>query len=213
MWRRLTKEEIANSLTHGFGLALSIAGMIALVVLTVLHGGAWRIACCSVYGGTLVLVYGVSTLYHSVWSPRWKRILRVVDHSAIYLLIAGTYTPFTLVLLRGHWGWTLFGVIWILAISGVGYKLFFRQRYHALSTVSYILMGWAAILAAGPIFTYVPTGGILFLISGGLFYTSGVAFYAWRRLPYHHAVWHAFVLFGSICHYVAVVLSVVPGRT
>ena len=205
-------EEIANSVTHGVGLALSVAGLAILVVLASLRGSAWHIVACSVYGATLVALYAASTVYHSVRKPRAKRILQVFDHSAIYLLIAGTYTPFALVNLRGVWGWTLLGLVWTLAVGGILFKIFAGIRFPILSTLVYILMGWLAVIAIRPILMHIPLGGIAWLFAGGLAYTFGVVFYASKRVPYHHAIWHVFVLSGSICHYFAVVLYVLPHR-
>jgi len=204
--------ELANCATHGTGLALSIAGCAVLLTLAALRGNAWHIIACSIYGATLVCLYAASTVYHSVRSRRWKRIWRVIDHSAIYLLIAGTYTPFLLVSLRGAWGWSLFGVVWGLSLAGVLFKVWFVDRVPVLSTIVYLLMGWLAVIAVKPVFAALPLAAILWLAAGGLLYTTGVAFYAWERLPYHHAVWHVFVLGGSVCHYLAVVSYVIPRR-
>jgi hemolysin III len=205
-------EELANSLTHGVGLLLSVAGLAALVVVAAKRGTAWHIVSCAVYGATLVLLYAASTLYHAVRSPRAKRICKVMDHSAIYLLIAGTYTPFTLVNLRGPWGWTLFGMVWGLALVGVLWKIWFVDHFVVVSTTVYLLMGWLVVIAVKPVITLIPAGGLALILAGGLAYTAGVGFFAWRRLPYHHTVWHAFVLAGSICHYFAVLLYVLPPR-
>jgi len=205
---RLTVDEIANTVTHGIGLVLSIAGFVVLLVLAILRGTAWHIVACSVYGASLIALYSASTLYHAVVSPRLKRALRIFDHSAIYLLIAGTYTPFLLLNLRGPWGWSIFGVIWGLAVAGVIFKLWFVERVPRLSTALYIAMGWLVVIAAKPILTHVPAATLLWILAGGLFYSLGVVFYAWKRLPYHHAVWHLFVLAGSTCHYFAVLRSV-----
>ncbi len=207
--RRLSAEELANSLTHGVGLALSIAGFMVLVVLAAMRGSAWRIVSCAVYGSTLICLYTASTVYHGIRSRRLKRILRVCDHSAIYLLIAGTYTPFLLVNLRGSWGWSLFAVIWGLAMAGILFKVWFVEHFSVLSTVVYLLMGWLALLAIKPMLHSVPPRGLLWLLAGGLLYTVGVVFYAWKKVPYNHAIWHGFVLAGSTCHYFAVLCSVI----
>jgi hemolysin III len=207
--KRIFVEELANSITHGLGLALSIAGFVVLVALAVMRGGAWLIVSCAVYGSTLVCLYTASTLYHSLRSGRAKRVFKILDHAAIYLLIAGTYTPFTLVNLRGGWGWTLFGIVWGLAVAGVVFKLWFVDHFQILSTVIYLAMGWLAVIAAKPLFLRVPTGGLYWLLAGGVLYTIGIAFYACRKVPYNHAIWHVFVLAGSICHYFAVVYSVI----
>lgn len=202
-------EEIANSITHGIGTGLSIAGLTALVILAVLYGDAWRILSFSIFGATLVLVYLSSTLYHSFQRPALKRLFQIFDHSAIYLLIAGTYTPFLLISLRGVWGWTYMGVIWGLALLGVGFKVFFIERYQIPSTISYLLMGWLVVIAAEQLLENLSTPTLVWLAAGGVAYTFGVLFLAWRRLPYNHTIWHLFVLAGSACHYCAV-LNLLP---
>jgi hemolysin III len=207
---RLSREEIANSITHGIGLLLSLCGLSVLIVLAVLKGTAWHIVSCAVYGVTLVLVYSASTLYHSVPGEASRRIFKVLDHSAIYLLIAGTYTPFLLVTLRGGWGWTLFGMVWGLALLGIFYKIFFLDRFKVVSTAGYVVMGWLVVLALKPLLAVMPAHGMIWLAAGGLAYTGGVVFFAWQRLPYSHTIWHLFVLTGSICHYMAVLLYVLP---
>jgi hemolysin III len=204
------REEIAHSAIHGLGVALSVAGLIALVLTARRTGDTWDLVASAVYGVTLVLLYLTSTLYHSIPHPPAKRILRILDHSAIYLLIAGTYTPFTLVLLRGAWGWTLFGLVWGLAILGITLKVVAMGRFRRLSLVLYIGMGWLVLIALKPLTAALAHGGMVLLVLGGLAYTSGVLFYVWRRLPYHHAVWHAFVLAGSVLHFFAILLYVVP---
>jgi len=205
---RLSGEEIANSVTHGIGLALSIAGFVVLLVLAMVRGTAWHIVACSVYGASLICLYAASTLYHMAISPQLKRGLKVFDHSAIYLLIAGTYTPFLLLNLRGPWGWSLFGVIWGLAFAGVLFKLWFVNHFERVSTGVYVAMGWLVVIAAKPVLVHVPPLTLIWLVAGGLLYSLGVVFYVWRRLPYSHAVWHVFVLGGSICHYFAVLRAV-----
>ena len=207
---RVSIEELANSVTHGIGLGLSVAGFAALLVLATVHGGAWRIVSCAIYGVSLICVYASSTLYHGLRSQRVKHILKVFDHSAIFLLIAGTYTPFLLVNLRGSWGWSLLGIVWGLAAAGIVLKFWFVDRYPILSTGGYVLMGWLALIAVKPLLQAVPTIGLIWLLAGGLMYTVGVAFYAWRRIPYNHVIWHLFVMAGSACHYFAVVYSVIP---
>ena len=209
---RHSLEEIANAITHGIGLLLSIAGFAVLFVLAAVRGTAWHIVACSIYGATLIGLYAASTLYHAVISPQVKRALRIFDHSAIYLLIAGTYTPFLLVSLRGPWGWSLFGVSWGLALAGVLFKLWFVERFAILSTAVYIAMGWLVVIAAKPVITHLPVTAIIWLLAGGLAYTGGVIFFAAKRIPYSHAIWHLFVLAGSICHYFAVLSTVIPPR-
>ena len=157
-----------------------------------------------------MLLYGASTLYHALPAPRWKRCLRVFDHAAIFLLIAGTYTPFMLVSLRGPWGWSLFGVVWALAVAGIVLKVFFTGRFRLLSTLIYLFMGWLVLIAIKPLVEALPHGSLVLLFAGGAAYSAGTVFYVWKRLPYHHAVWHLFVLAGSICHFFAVFASLVP---
>ena len=209
---RLTLEEIANTVTHGIGLLLSVAGFVVLLVFAILRGTAWQVVACSIYGATLVCLYSASTLYHATVSERLKRALKIVDHSAIYLLIAGTYTPFLLLNLRGPWGWSLFGVIWGLALAGILFKFWFVDHWEHLSTAVYVLMGWLVLVATKPVLAHVPSTTLLWLLAGGLFYSAGVIFYVWKRLPYSHAVWHVFVLAGSTCHYFAVLRSVLAPR-
>lgn len=211
--RYTPSEEVANGVTHGIGLAASVAGAVALVILAAPGGDAWRILSSGVYGLALISMYTASTLYHLSRKPGKKRVLRVLDHCAIYLLIAGTYTPFTLVGLRGGWGWTLFGLVWGLALTGIAFKVFFTGRLNALSTAVYVLMGWLAVIAAKPMLEVLPGGVILWLLAGGVVYTAGTAFYHNRRVPYSHAVWHVFVIAGSACHYLAVSQHILPPLT
>jgi len=178
--------------------------------MAALHGDAWQLVSCSIYGFTLLLLFSSSTLYHSFRSQQVKHIFRVIDHASIYLLIAGTYTPFVLVNLRGQWGWSLFGVIWGLALAGIVFQVFFVSRFRLLQTLIYLAMGWLVVVAVKPLFAHVPRAGLLWLLAGGLCYTVGALFYLWKRLPYHHAVWHLFVLAGSICHYFAILFYVLP---
>lgn len=203
-------EEIANSVTHGIGLVFSIVAITVLVMLSLMHGNAWHIASCSVYGGSMVMLYGASTMYHGVQVPRLKNILRTVDHSCIYLLIAGTYTPFTLILVRGGWGWTLFGLVWGIALVGLVFKIFFTHRFQIVSLLSYLAMGWLAVIAVRPILERVPSGALLWLAAGGLFYTVGVYFYVKDKVPFYHTIWHLFVLGGSVCHFFAIVFYIIP---
>lgn len=210
---RLSVEEIVNSVTHGVGAVMSLAGLVILVVLASLNGDGWRIVSSSIYGMSLVVLYLASTLYHGARSPRAKRLFRVADHCCIYLLIAGTYTPFTLVTLRGGWGWTLFGLVWGLSLFGVLFRIFVGDRFRMAAVASYVLLGWIAIIAIKPILALVPLGGILWIVAGGLAYTTGVIFFTRENMPYNHAVWHLFVLGGSICHYFAVMLYVLPVKS
>lgn len=197
-------EEIASSVTHGIGLAASIIVLPFLITVAARDGDAWRITSATIFGSSLILLYGASTLYHALPRSRAKRVFRILDHSAIYLLIAGTYTPFLLGPLRGAWGWSLFVVIWLLAIGGVVMKSTLGIRWARLSTVVYLLMGWLGVVAAKPLLDRVSPPGLLWLLAGGLAYTIGVIFYAWGRLRYGHAIWHLFVATGSVCHVVAV---------
>ncbi|MBI1390322.1 MAG: hemolysin III family protein [bacterium] len=208
--RYTANEELANVITHAIGAALSVAGLCVLVTMSALHGDVWRVVSFSVYGTSSTLLYLFSTLYHAFSSPRIKRAMRVCDHISIYLLIAGTYTPFTLVSLTGAWGWSLFGVIWGLALIGGTMKIFTTGRWRLASTLIYIGMGWVVLVAMKPLTEALPLGGLLWLTAGGLAYTAGVAFYSWRSLPYHHAIWHCFVLAGGICHFMAIYLYVLP---
>lgn len=197
-------EEIAHALTHGVGLAASIAGLVVLVVVAAETRDPWRIVGCAIYGTTLILLYAASTLYHALSRTRARRVLRILDHSAIFLLIAGTYTPFTLVNLRGPWGWTLLGLVWGLAALGVTSKSVFGTRWPIISTTIYIVMGWTVLVAVEPLLANVPPAGIAWLVAGGVAYTAGVIFFAWERLRYSHAIWHMFVMAGSVFHFVAV---------
>ncbi len=208
--QRLRRDELANSLTHAFGLALSIVALAVLIVFARLHGTARHLVAYSIYGATLVALYAASTAYHGVDMRRAKHILKVVDHAAIYLLIAGTYTPFTLLSLHGGWGWSLFGVIWGLAAAGVVFKLFFTDRFEHTSTAIYLAMGWLVVIAARPMIAHVPTGGLAWLFVGGLCYSAGVLFYVNERLRFSHAIWHVFVMGGSACHFLAILLFTLP---
>jgi hemolysin III len=203
-------EEIMNSITHGTGLLFSIAGLVLLIVLSSIYGQTSHIVSCTVFGISLVLLYTASTLYHSFRKPNIKKIFKIMDHSCIYVLIAGTYTPFMIIIVRGTLGWTLFAVVWSLTISGIIFKAFFVNRFNIVSTIAYILMGWLAIFAIKPLFQTLPEGGIILFISGGLAYTLGTIFYAWKKLPFNHAIWHLFVLTGSVCHFMAVLFYVIP---
>ena len=201
--------ELANALTHGAGAVASAVGAVVLVVLASLNGDVWQIVGSAVFGATLVLLYTASTVYHAVRTPHVKARLKVLDHCAIYLLIAGTYTPFTLVGLRGGWGWSLFGAVWALAVAGVVFKLFFIERFHLLSTALYVAMGWMVVVAAVPMVQRLSPATLAWMVAGGLAYTSGTLFYHSRR-PYAHAVWHLFVIAGSVCHFAAVATQVLP---
>ncbi|MBR5623739.1 hemolysin III family protein [bacterium] len=209
--RKASKGEvIANVATHAVGSLLAIAGLVLLVVFSSCHGTARHIVSCSIYGATLWLMFLMSTVYHSLPEGAAKKTLRVFDHCAIYLVIAGTYTPFTLAVLPPEWGWSIFGVVWGLAILGIVQKIFFINRWPLMSTVLYILMGWIIVIAAKPMFDRLPMGGIIFLVAGGVAYTLGALFYVFDDRPYLHAVWHVFVLVGAICQYLSIFFFVIP---
>ncbi len=200
-------EEIANSISHGIGTLLSIAGLIVLIVIAALHGNAWHIVSFSIFGSTLIILYLASTLYHSLTNPSAKIVFKKIDHSAIFLLIAGSYTPFMLVNLRGAWGWSIIGIIWALAIAGIVLKFCCISKFPKISVALYLFMGWLSIIAFKEMINNIPHLSIILIIMGGLSYTVGVIFYIWRKLPYNHAVWHIFVLSGSVFHYFAVLNS------
>lgn len=197
-------EEIASAITHGLGVLLAIAGGTSLIVLSVNHAGAREVISAAVFTVTLVVMYVASTLYHAISQPRTKQRLKVFDHCAIFLLIAGTYTPFTIAILKGTLGWSLFGVIWGLAAVGIVLKWFFTGRMRLLSTLFYVLMGWLAIVAVVPISRVLEATAFYWLIGGGVVYTVGTLFYHNQRIPYAHAIWHLFVLGGSVCHFMAI---------
>jgi len=197
-------EEIANSITHGIGAGLSIDALVILVVLASRRGDAWRIVSFSIYGATLVLLYFSSTLYHSFVNPKIKNVFRTIDHSAIYLLIAGSYTPITLTFMRGAWGWTLFGIVWGIALGGIIVTILLLDKLKALLVLSYVAMGLLIVIAFKPMIQMVPRGMIIWLFIGGACYLLGIIFYLWKRLPYHHPIWHLFVLGGSISHFLGI---------
>ena len=203
------RDEIASALTHGFGAAAALAGGAVLITLAAIHGDAWQLGASIVFGVTLLLLYLASTLYHSIQHPVAKGRLKVFDHCAIYLLIAGTYTPFTLIGLRGPWGWGLFAAIWTLALAGVVFKLYYTGRFKKLSTLIYIAMGWLVLVAIKPMLSSLDAWTLGWLLAGGLFYTLGTYFYHRESIPYAHAIWHLFCIGGSVCHYVAVMAQVV----
>ena len=206
------RDEIASALTHGLGAVAALAGGAVLITLTALHGDAWQLGASIVFGVTLLLLYTASTLYHAIQHPVAKGRLKVFDHCAIYLLIAGTYTPFTLIGLRGPWGWGLFIAIWSLALCGVIFKLFYTGRFKRLSTFIYIAMGWLIIVAIKPMLNSLDAWTLGWLLAGGVFYTLGTYFYHRESIPYSHAIWHLFVIAGSVCHFVAVTAQVLPAR-
>src|SRR5882762_4060524 len=197
-------EEIANTISHGLGLVLAIAAVPILVLAALRVGKTSFVVGVSVFAASMVVLYLASTLYHSITHERAKRVARVLDHSAIFLLIAGTYTPFTLGVLRGPWGWTLLGIVWGLAAIGLALKALAGPRHSWISIVLYLAMGWLALIAIKPMFMHVPLPGILWIVAGGVAYTGGLGFFAAHRLRYSHFIWHLFVIAGTICHFFAV---------
>lgn len=201
-------EELLNALTHGVGAVVALAAGAVLITLASIYGDHWAVVGASVYGASLLLLYLASTLYHAVSHEPTKARLKVFDHCMIYVLIAGTYTPFTLTSLRGPWGWTLFGLIWGLAIAGIIFKLKYTGRFRWLSTGIYLAMGWLVVIALDPLMKALPEAAFGWLVAGGIAYTAGTIFYMSHRLPYAHAIWHAFVIAGSVCHFAAVLIQV-----
>jgi len=203
------REELASSLIHGLGIVLSIAGLAILVAFAARGGDARHVASVGVYGTTLILLYTASTLYHSVPGEHVKSMLRVLDHAAIFLLIAGTYTPFTLISLHGAWGWSLFAIVWLLAFAGIALEVRGVRNRRVMAAL-YVGMGWVGVVAIKPLAASLPAAGLWLLFGGGVAYTIGVPFYLWKRLPYNHALWHAFVLIGSVMQFFAVLCYVLP---
>ncbi|HRP70959.1 MAG TPA: hemolysin III family protein, partial [Turneriella sp.] len=199
---------LANLLSHGAGLGLAVAGTAFLIAHAVQSGDPFRVVSYSIFGAAMVFLYSASSLYHSLWHPKIKKILRRMDHSAIFVAIAGTYTPILLVTLRGPLGWSFFGIIWGLALIGISFKIIFGHRYEAVSLTAYIVMGWLVVFMVKPVYLALSGPGLWLLLSGGLSYTVGTIFYAMPRLPYHHMIWHLFVLGGSVCHYLCIYLYV-----
>lgn len=211
-----TGEEIASAFTHGIGVAMAAAGLAVLVTLAAIKGDAWRVVSFSVYGATLVILYLASTLlhsFHAIADSAWGRFFEHLDYIAIFLLIAGTYTPYMLVTLRGPWGWSLFGVTWGLAVAGIIVRLVLGSGYRRFYAGIYVFMGWTAVIGIKPLMDALPTMGLLWLVLGGLSYTLGVIFFLWRRLPYNHMIWHLFVLGGSTCHFFGILFHVLPMPT
>jgi hemolysin III len=203
------REEVASSLIHGVGIVLSIAGLAILAAVAARGGDVRDIVSVCIYGTTLILLYTASTLYHAIPHEGSKPLLRLLDHSAIFLLIAGTYTPFTLISLRGPWGWSLFAIVWTLALFGIALEMA-RVRRRRLLVALYLGMGWVGLVAIEPLIANLPAGGLWLLFGGGIAYTLGVPFYLWKRLPFNHALWHAFVLLGSVLQFFAVLFYVLP---
>lgn len=203
-------EELLNRLSHGLAAILSIPGLVILLLVAAASGDPYRITSCAVFGSVMSIFYLISTLYHTVRRPRVRYIFRILDHAGIYLLIAGTYTPFTLVSLRSGNGWALFAVVWGLAIAGVVFKTFMTHKLAFLAPVFYIALGWLIVIDLEELLTMVPVRGVTWLVAGGLSYTLGIVFYAVDRIPFNHAIWHLFVVTGSLCHYLAILWYVAP---
>lgn len=200
-------EEIMNSITHGFGIIISSLGAGAMITLAAIYGDVWQIVSASIFSFCMILLYSASTAYHSARSDGAKKILKIFDHISIYFLIAGSYTPYMLVNLRGGWGWSIFGVIWGMALLGTIFKIFFAGRFKAISVMVYLVMGWLIIIAAKPLFSVLSFKGELFLVLGGLCYTLGVIFYVMKRWKFAHGIWHLFVLAGTIMHYFSILFG------
>lgn len=203
-------EEIANAVTHGIGAVLSIAGLAVLVALAAIEASTWTVVCVAIFGATLVFAYLSSTLYHSVWHDAAKRVLQVFDHCTIFLLIAGTYTPVALLVLRDEWGWVMFGIVWGFAATGILLRVVCRRCFDRVHLALYLPMGWLGVGWINPVIEGIGLGGSGLLLGGGLAYTAGVGFYVWESLPFNHAVWHLFVLAGSVCHFFAMALYIIP---
>lgn len=202
-------EEIFNSVSHGVGTLLAIAGMVVLIVFSALKGDAWAVVSTSIYGATLTILYTMSTLYHSLTNNRAKRFFRIMDHNSIFLLIAGTYTPYTLVALRGGLGWTLFGIVWGATVIGIVLNSINLEKFKKISLICYIAMGWVIVMAIKPLIATLPQISLMFLLLGGICYTGGVVFYAIKKVRYFHSVWHLFVLAGSVLHYFSILFMII----
>lgn len=203
-------EEVANAITHGIGALLSIAALVLLIVFSSLYGTAWHIVSFTLFGASMFILYMSSTMVHALPQGKAKDLFEIFDHSAIYIFIAGTYTPFTFIVIQGKLGWTMFGIVWGLAIAGTIFKVFFVKKYLFTSTMLYILMGWMVVLGWDQIVAFLPRNGVILLVTGGICYTFGAVFYLWRGFKYHHAVWHLFVIAGSATHFFCVLLYLLP---
>ncbi len=204
-----TGEEILNSISHGAGAVFAACGTALLIVLAAFFSDAWGIVSSAVYGFSLIVLYTMSTLYHAITNERAKRVMRVLDHSSIFLLIAGTYTPISLVTLRGPLGWVVFGLVWGSAVIGIVFNAVSIERFKKLSLILYIASGWAVVIAAKPMITTMRPGGLWLLLIGGLFYTGGIFFYVQKKRRWFHGIWHLFVLFGSVAHYLSILFYVI----
>jgi len=205
-----TLEEKINIISHAVGVILSIVALVLLVTQASLHGNVWHIVSFSIFGSSLIILYAASTFYHSAKKPALRNRLNIIDHAAIYVLIAGTYTPFTLVTLSGSLGWVIFGISWGLALTGIILKLFFTGKYDLISTIMYVLMGWIIVFAIKPLINNLPFEGLLWLFAGGIFYTFGAILYSIKKIKFNHAIFHIFVLSGSFCHFMTVFCYVLP---
>lgn len=203
-------EEIANAITHGVGALLSIAALVILIVYSSLYGTAWHVVSFTIFGVSMLILYTSSTLVHAFPHGKVKDLFEIFDHSAIYFFIAGSYTPFTFIVIQGKLGWTMFGVVWGLAIAGTVFKVFFVKKYLFTSTILYVLMGWIIVLGWQDISAFLPKSGMILLVTGGISYTFGAVFYIWRGFKYHHMVWHLFVIAGSVSHFFCVLLYLLP---
>lgn len=199
-------EEIANAVTHGIGTLLAISALVLLIVFSARYGNAWSVVSYAIYGTCLVLLYLFSTLYHSIPNKKAKTVLRIFDHASIYILIAGTYTPFALTILRNHGGWIIFGVVWGAAIIGITIKVFFTGKFEVISTIMYVVMGWLIVFYLKTIIQYLPTTGLVLLVVGGIVYTLGSVLFLFDKISYNHAIWHLFVIGGSTCHFLCILL-------
>lgn len=203
-------EEKINAITHGIGAVFAVIALIVLVIRAYTYGGAWQMAAAIIYGVSLILLYMASTLYHSFTKEKVKSVLKFFDHSAIFILIAGNYTPFTLIPLHGAFGWIVFAIIWSMAVVGIVFKVFFVKRFNFFSTICYLIMGWLAIVMVKPLLAVLPTAAVDWLVIGGIFYTIGTVFYLDKKIPYNHAIWHLFVLGGTISHFISIFKYVMP---
>jgi hemolysin III len=205
-------EEKINIISHATGFILSIVAFVLLVMHASLHGDVWQIVSFSIFGASLIILYGASTLYHSAKNPSLRNKFNIIDHASIYVLIAGTYTPFTLVTLKGTIGWVIFGISWGLALAGIILKLFFTGKYDLISTIMYVFMGWVIVFAIKPLIHHLPFEGLLWLFAGGISYTIGAILYSINKIKFNHAIFHILVLIGSFCHFVSVFFYVLPSK-
>jgi len=205
-------EEKINIISHAVGFILSIVALVLLVARAILYGNVWHVVSFSIFGASLIILYAASTFYHSAKKPELRNRLKVFDHASIYVLIAGSYTPFTLVILKGTIGWVIFGISWGLALTGIILKLFFTGKYNLISTIMYVLMGWVIVFAIKPLINNLPLEGLLWLIAGGISYTIGAILYSIKKIKFNHAIFHMFVLFGSFCHFMSVFFYVLPSE-